>query len=127
MAPENARGPWRVVVTDDDPRLVLSIVHTLRAAGHCVFAAYDGESACELALELPSLDLLITNTRIGTTSGRELIRQVRREKPGLPVLHIGEPLPNHDGLLDDVPSLSEPFTGNELLAHAGRLIARQRA
>ena len=57
--------PWRIVVTDDDPQLMTFLVTTLRSAGHCVFAAYDGNSACELALLIPDLDLLITNTRWG--------------------------------------------------------------
>jgi DNA-binding response OmpR family regulator len=41
--------PWRIVVTDDDPKLMTFLVSTLRSAGHCVFAASDGNSACELA------------------------------------------------------------------------------
>jgi hypothetical protein len=41
---------------------------------------------------------------------------VRREKPGLPILHVGDPLPDPEGLLKDVPSLLEPFTASELLA-----------
>jgi DNA-binding response OmpR family regulator len=124
MADPNPRSS-RIVVTDDDPALITSLVTTLRDAGHCVFAAYDGESACELALGMPRVDLLITNNRIGTVSGRELIRLVRSDKPGLPVLHIGEPLPNFDGLLDDVPSLREPFTPDQLLAKVRALLSRQ--
>jgi DNA-binding response OmpR family regulator len=124
MIPQVPRA-YRIVLTDDDPRLMTSLVTTLRSSGHCVFAAYDGESACELALAIPSVDLLITNSRIGTVSGRELIRLVRSDKPGLPVLHIGEPLPNFDGLLDDVPSLREPFTAKQLLATVRGLLTSQ--
>ena len=98
---------------------------TLRDAGHCVFAAYDGDSACELALLVTDMDLLVTNSRIGAVSGRELIRLVRSEKPDLPILHIGEPLPNPDGLLSDVPSLREPFTADQLLGSVAGLLARQ--
>ena len=82
----------RIVVTDDDPKLLTFVVTVLRDAGHCVFAAYDADSACELALAISQLDLLVTNTRLGTVSARELIRQVRREKPDLPILHVGDPL-----------------------------------
>jgi DNA-binding response OmpR family regulator len=117
--------PWRIVVTDDDPNLMAFLVGTLRDAGHCVFAAYDGDSACELALLIPDLDLLVTNTRWGIVSNRELIRQVRSKKPELPILHIGEPMPNPDGLLDDVPALRQPFTGNELLGKVRDLVAHQ--
>jgi DNA-binding response OmpR family regulator len=105
----------RIVVTDDDPKLLTLLVTTLRDAGHCVFAAYDADSACELALAIADIDLLVTNTRLGTVSARDLIREVRRDKPDLAILHVGEPLPNPDGLLDDVPTLQEPFTAEELL------------
>jgi DNA-binding response OmpR family regulator len=62
------------------------------------------------------LDLLITNTRLADLTSPELIRAVRRHKPRLPVLHIGEPLSGDDPALADVPTLREPFTADELLA-----------
>ncbi len=119
------RPYFRIVATDDDPVLLGFVVTTLRDAGHCVFAAYDAEAACELALELDDVDLMITNTRLGTVSARQLIRAVRRGKPDLPILHVGEPLPNPDGLLDDVPNLQEPITSEALLAAVRELLARR--
>jgi CheY-like chemotaxis protein len=117
---------WRMVVTDDDPQLMAFLVTTLRSAGHCVFAAYDGNSACELALLIPGLDLLITNMRWGSGTNRDLIKAVRANRPGLPILHIGEPMPNPDGLLDDVPALLEPFTTNQLLQKVRELMPERR-
>ena len=125
--PTRRQPAWRIVVTDDDPKLLAVVVATLRDAGHCVFAAYDGDSACELALQISDLQLLVTNTRLGTTSGRELIRRVRAEKPELPILHVGEPLPDPDGLLRNVPSLREPFTPAQLLAATEVVVSKQRA
>jgi DNA-binding response OmpR family regulator len=119
--------PWRIVATDDDPALLAVVVTTLRDAGHCVFAAYDGDSACEIALLVPDLQLLITNTRLGTVSSRELIRRVRQGKPELPVLHVGEPLPEADNLLMDVPTLREPFTPEQLLAAVKALVGKRDA
>jgi CheY-like chemotaxis protein len=119
--------PWRIVVTDDNPELMAFLVDTLRDAGHCVFAAYDGDSASELALIIPDLDLLVTNTRWGVVSNRDLIRLVRSKRPGLPILHIGNPMPNPDGLLDDVPALREPFTRDQLLEKVRELVLRQWA
>ena len=115
-------GPWRIVATDDDPELLAVVVTTLRDAGHCVFAAYDADSACEIALLIPDLRLLITNTRLGTLSSRELIRRVRREKPELPILHVGDPVPDAEGLLLDVPTLREPFTAEQLLTAVEALV-----
>jgi DNA-binding response OmpR family regulator len=112
----------RIVVTDDDPLLLARIVETLRHAGHAVFAAYDSGSACELALIIPDLALLVTNTRMGSTTVRDLIRRIRTERPGLRILHVGEPLPYPE--LRDVPSLREPFTPEELMAAVRPLLRR---
>jgi len=119
--------PWRIVVTDDDPRLMAFLVSSLRGAGHRVFAAYDGASACELALLVPDLDLLVTNTRWGAVTNRDLIRSVRQKRPELPILHIGDPMPNPDGLLDDVPALPPSFTREQLLEAVRNLVAQQWA
>jgi DNA-binding response OmpR family regulator len=116
----------RIVAADDDPMLLAFLATTLRDAGHCVFTAYDAEAACELTLVLDEVDLMITNTRLGSVSARELIRAVRRTKPHLPILHVGEPLPNTDGLLDNVPNLREPFTAETLLVAVRDLLAYRK-
>jgi DNA-binding NtrC family response regulator len=119
--------PRRIIVTDDDPKLMAFLVNTLRSAGHSVFASFDAESAYVLAILIPDLDLLVTNTRWGAVSNRELISLVRSKRPGLPILHIGEPMPNPDGFLDDVPALPEPFTADQLLKKVRELTAQQSA
>jgi DNA-binding response OmpR family regulator len=112
----------RVVVTDDDPKLLAQLCITLRHAGCCVFEAYDGLAACQLAGYIPDLDLLVTNTRLGGLDAPELIRRVRAQKPWLAILHVGDPLPDGDGPLADVPTLQEPFTPEELLAAVAALL-----
>jgi CheY-like chemotaxis protein len=111
----------RIVVTDDDPKLLLKIVEILSDAGHNVFAAYDGQSACELAEYIPNLDLVISNTRMGSMKAPELIARVRAVKPWLGILHMGDPLPA--GPLTGVPSVREPFTAVELLDAISALLA----
>ncbi len=115
----------RIVVTDDDPNLLATVVATLRHAGYCVFAAFDADSAAELTLVIPNVHLLITNTRLGTDSARELIRQVRRERPELSILHLGEPPSDPEDILGDVPSLREPFTPSELMAAVTSLLGSE--
>ena len=105
---------YRIVVTDDDPTLLTRVVEVLREAGHVVFAAYDGVAASELALVIPKLDLLITNTRLGDRDAPELIARVRVGRPTLAILHIGKPLPKSEHT-QGVPTLEEPFTGPQLL------------
>ena len=119
----NHRDGWRIIATDDNTSKLSALVNTLRDAGHCVYAAYDGQSALELVALLPNIDLLITNTRLGVVDGPELMRRTRKMRPDLPILHVvhgddpdGETPPG-------VPTLREPFTPNQLLTAVGRLLA----
>jgi two-component system OmpR family response regulator len=118
------KGP-HVVVADEKPDLLGFMVGTLRDADYCVFQAYDGLAAYELALSLRAIDLLITNTRMPGLNGPELIKHVRSELPNLPILYIRNqdhtgPLP--DGLPANVPTLAEPFTAEQLLAAVHKLV-----
>src|SRR5205807_2369803 len=114
---------WRIIVTDDSPDKLYALTQTLRGAGHCVFAAYDGQSALELVTLLPGIDLLITNTRLGVLDGAELMRRTRVLKPDLPMLHVSHE-PAQGGITPPgVPTLHEPFTPNQLLLVVGSLLA----
>jgi CheY-like chemotaxis protein len=103
--------------------LLARLVQVLREAGHGVFAAYDGLSALELAEQIPDLDLLVTNTRLGNVDAPELLRRVRATKPWLAILQVGEPIAGAEGPLAGVPTLREPFTSDELLGAINRLLA----
>lgn len=116
-----------IVVADEKPVLLDMMVRTLRAAHHCVFQAHDGQAAFELALGLRGIDLLITNTQMPGMNGPELIRHVRALLPALPILYIKnqETSANvRDRLPADVPTLSEPFTAEQLLAAVRPLLQR---
>jgi DNA-binding NtrC family response regulator len=114
---------WRIVATDDDPKLLAKVTYALRDAGHIVFAAYNGHTAYQLACNTPELDLLITNTRVQGLGAVELIQRVREERPGLAILHIGEPLPVGK-FWDNVPTLREPVSSEALLETAAGMLGR---
>lgn len=98
-----------------------SLTSTLREAGYTVFALYNGDAACQAAISMASLDLLITNTRLADLGAPELIRRVLETKPDLRILHIGEPLPPDDRH-PAVPTLREPYTPTQLLAAVRELM-----
>jgi DNA-binding response OmpR family regulator len=103
------------------------IVDTLRKENHCVFQAYDGLAALELAINLRTIDLLITNTSMPGLNGPALIRQVREKLPTLPILYVknlDSPEIAPDGLPPDVPTLHEPFTAEELVSAVRPLLVR---
>src|SRR5687767_1978983 len=55
----------RILVADEDRKIVEYIITTLREDGHAVFHAYDGLSATELALALgKEVHLVISNTKV---------------------------------------------------------------
>lgn len=122
-----ARAPFygRRIVICDYNALLISVTGLLRMSGYCVFQAYDARAARELCRELPNISLLILNTMGTGTDTPSLVREIRKQHPTLPVLHIGASA--LDGLPADVPTLAETFTADELLATVGGLVPEQRA
>jgi response regulator RpfG family c-di-GMP phosphodiesterase len=109
----------RIVICDYNA-LLLSVTGLLRMSGYCVFQAHDGLAARELCQELPDIELLVLNTTGTGTDTPTLVRAVRAKHPGLAVLHIGSSAP--EGLPDDVPTLAESFTADELLSAVDALL-----
>lgn len=122
----------RVIIADHNPHRINALSGILGDAGHNVFCAYDGLAAIELMLQVPDVDLLITNTRLGhgngvTIDGPKLIRLTRRLRPGIPILHVGDVDDEVIGLPDDVLELTEPFTADELLSLMDNVVAPRQA
>jgi DNA-binding NtrC family response regulator len=121
-------GRRRILVADEDPQVVAFIIQTLREDGHAVFHAYDGLSAVELALTLGTeTNLVISDTRVHSLPGIELIYMLRARFPNLPIMYIANidrSTPAiEDKLPRDVPILREPFTADQLRALVGQLLA----
>ena len=116
----------RIIVADEDPKVVAFIMLLLRQDGHAVFHAYDGLAAIELALSLQQVDLVISDTRVGGLPGVSLIYQLRSHLPDLPIMYIANidrSTPALEAKLPrDVPILREPFTADELRAMVNRLL-----
>jgi DNA-binding response OmpR family regulator len=110
----------RIVIADEDASLVQFVIRTLREDGNAVFHAYDALSAVELTTALDRCDLLISNTRVEGVPGVELIHQLRKWYPDLPILYvanIGRSTAEIEAQLPSgVPILREPFTAEELRA-----------
>jgi DNA-binding NtrC family response regulator len=122
-------GRRRVLVADEDPKVVQFIIQTLRDDGFAVFHAYDGLSATELVFALDEVHLVITNTRVSGMAGVELVYTLRAQLPNLPIVYIANidrSTPAIEAKLPrDVPILREPFTAGELRALVRELLAGQ--
>ena len=121
-------GRRRIVVADEDPKVVDFIIKTLREHDFAVFHAYDHLSAIDLVLSISKVHLLITNTRVGGLPGIELIYTLRTKLPNLPILYIANmdrSTPALEAKLPrDVQVLREPFDADDLRAVVGALLAR---
>ena len=111
-------GPPRIVVADEDQAIVAFVVGVLRQEGYAVFHAFDSVAAVELTSALDACHLVITNTRVQGTAGIELIHELRRRLPELPILYLAnlhQSTPELEAQLPlDVPILREPFSAEEL-------------
>lgn len=77
----------RILVVDDED-LVRSLLKTiLERQGYAVVAAADGEEGRAL-LEAGGFDLLVTDLIMPGREGLELIQEVARDYPGLPIIAI---------------------------------------
>ncbi len=99
-------GPTRVLLAEDEALIALSLADLLEAEGHEVLVAPDGADALDAARRLgDALDVLVTDLNMPRLGGEDLIRELRAERPGLPVV---------------VVTGSAPFGGAEALRrHAG--------
>jgi DNA-binding response OmpR family regulator len=113
-------------VADEDRAAVASIIKILREDGHAVFHAYDVLAAGQLAVALDRIDLVISNTKVEGADGIEVITQLRRARPEVPILYLandGRSTPELERKLPaGVPILREPFTAERLRAAVDKLL-----
>ena len=85
----------RVLVAEDEALVAMSLQDMLEADGHEVELAFDGAAALAAARRLgTALDVLVTDLNMPYLGGEALIRNLRVERPGLPVVVVtGSPPP----------------------------------
>jgi DNA-binding response OmpR family regulator len=107
-----------IVVADEDRAVVAFIIKTLREDGHAVFHAYDVLAATQLAFALNPCDLVLSDTKVEGADGVELVVQLRRKRPQVPIIYLandGRSTPEIERQLPaDVPIIREPFTAQKL-------------
>jgi DNA-binding response OmpR family regulator len=117
--------PWHIVVADEDRAVVAFIIRTLREDGHAVFHAYDVLAATQLVFALNPCDLVISNTKVEGADGVELVVQLRRRRPQVPIIYLASSRTTAEierQLPADVPILREPFTAEQLRAAVNAML-----
>jgi DNA-binding response OmpR family regulator len=119
----------RILVIEDDPSILRGLQLNLGMEGYAVRSATDGEAGLALA-RAERFDLLVVDLMLPRLSGLEVIRELRRDDPDLPVLILsakGQETDKVAGLqlgADDY--MVKPFSLKELLARIGALLRRRR-
>lgn len=112
----------KILLIDDEENARVLTAQFLELASHQVVTAENGIQGHERALE-SAFDLVITDIIMPEKEGFETIKDLKRERPDLPILAIsGGGVIQSDELLEMAVSmgasagLSKPFTGKALLA-----------
>jgi CheY-like chemotaxis protein len=77
----------RILVVDDNVYVAKAITRLLRACGHDVRVAYDGQAAIEAAADF-TFDVALLDLAIPRVNGLEVARQLRVRHPGRSMLLI---------------------------------------
>jgi two-component system KDP operon response regulator KdpE len=119
----------KILVVDDEPRVVRLVSEVLKAMGYQVVAATSGKSAVEVvALEQPDLVLLDILLPLGP-DGYEVCRRIR-EFSDVPVIMLTAKAQEMDMLhgfdvgADDY--LTKPFSAKELVARVKAVLRRTK-
>ena len=118
----------QLLIVEDERRVASFLERGLRAEGFALTVARDGEKAVELALGQP-FDLVILDLRLPKKDGLEVLQEIRRAKPALPVLILTA----RDDLSSKVKGLNagandyltKPFAFEELVARIRAHLRRQ--
>ena len=114
----------RILVVDDEPGIREVIARVLRDEGFDVVLVNDGQAGLDAVqrAETP-YDLVVTNSYMPHLSGEQLILQLRRQYPDLPVLHLDDgTYPTTSPDFPPVPTLYKPFRLSELCEEVRRLL-----
>ncbi len=80
------RQSLRVLAVDDDSLVLMNTVLMLEDLGHCVVEAQSGEDALRKLHEGDAVDLIITDEGMPRMKGSELVHEVRKTWPGMPII-----------------------------------------
>ncbi len=120
----------RLLVVEDEEKVVRFVTLGLKAERFAVDDARDGRIGLQMALET-SYDLLIVDLMLPEISGTELISRLRRHNTTVPIIvltardAVDDKVSNFEAGADDY--LTKPFSFAELLVRIKALLRRGQA
>jgi CheY-like chemotaxis protein len=111
-------GSHTILVVEDEDAVRALVQEILADGGYRILEARNGAEGLEIARQHDGpIHLVVTDVMMPELSGPELVRRLRRERPGVPVLYISGYVGNH-ALCDDAPGgavfLRKPFNTVDL-------------
>src|SRR5262245_60879569 len=119
----------RVLVVEDEKKVASFIKKGLQQEGYAADIVYDGEEAIQNAISF-DYDLVVLDLMLPKRSGLDVLREIRRQKPKLPLLvltaksSLEDRVAGLDAGADDY--LPKPFAFAELSARIRALLRRGR-
>jgi DNA-binding response OmpR family regulator len=117
----------RLLVVEDEPRMLELLRRGLTEEGHTVFCAEDGSDAW-LKLREQEFDVIVLDVMMPKMSGFDLALQMRTEKNSTPILMLTakDSVPDivHGLDLGADDYMTKPFSFNELLLRLGAVKRR---
>ena len=116
-AQAEATGPraLTILAVDDDALVLFNTTAMLEDLGHTVVEAYSGKDALA-ALATQTFDLVITDQAMPRITGAQLVAEIRKTQPDLPVIVATGYAELPPGTVDNVLVLNKPFTEQQLEA-----------
>jgi DNA-binding NtrC family response regulator len=119
----------KVLIVDDEPRLRKALALQLQEAGYDTDAAEDGRAALGL-VQSSSFDCIISDLRMPNLSGEELLAELQKVNPSLPVIFLTA----HGTVQVAVKAMQEgavdflekPYNQEDILKAVRRAIDRKR-
>ena len=117
----------RILVVDDEKRIVKLVRDFLVRAGYDVIEAYDGMEAFDYFFENKNIDLVITDVMMPKLDGWELARQIR-DYSKVPIIMLTAKSDEKDELLGFELGVDEyitkPFSPQILVARVSAILRR---
>jgi two-component system alkaline phosphatase synthesis response regulator PhoP len=118
--------PQRILIVDDERKLVHGLVSYFRQAGFETLAAYDGRTALDITRR-DQPDLIVLDLMLPEVDGLEVCRQIRRTS-SVPIIMLTARVEESDKLIgleigaDDY--VAKPFSPREVVARARAVLRR---
>ena len=119
----------KILVAEDDPKILTGLVDMLESEGYQAVPAIDGEKALEL-FESKKFDLVLLDIMMPGKSGYDVCRAIRSQDERIPIIMLtakGQEIDKVVGLqlgADDY--VTKPFGVHELLARIAAVLRRSR-